>query len=74
MIAKIIEVCARNRMLVLLMTGFVVGLSIGPGAFGLLVEGTGSYRYGWFAVTTVFALAAAVAIRWWRLEQRTGTS
>lgn len=52
-----------------MMTGFVIGLSIGPGLFGLGVEATGSYTIGWLGVTVAFVLASAVAIQWWRSEQ-----
>jgi predicted MFS family arabinose efflux permease len=49
---------------------FFSGFAAGPIGFGLLTDATGGYGIGWAAVTTSFALAAAVAGRWALLTRR----
>ncbi len=39
--------------------GFLVGFTIGPTSFGLLVDATGSYTWGWLAAAGAFVAATA---------------
>jgi MFS family permease len=48
------------------LTGFYIGLVVGPVPFGFAVDRTGSYSAGWSAVIAVYALGGLLALLWRR--------
>lgn len=48
------------------LSGFYVGLVLGPIPFGYVVDRTGTYTPGWIAVVLVYLLGAALSLRWRR--------
>lgn len=52
---------------------FFSGFAIGPLAFGVITDLTGSYSAGWAAITACFATASIVSGRWASLARNPGT-
>jgi nitrate/nitrite transporter NarK len=52
------------------LTGFYVGLVIGPVPLGYTVDRTGSYIGGWATVAGIYAVAGAIALAWDRRTVR----
>jgi sugar phosphate permease len=46
----------------IVLLGFLTGFTIGPWAFGALVDATGAYTSSWFMVTVAFVLSALVLV------------
>jgi predicted MFS family arabinose efflux permease len=57
------------------LTGFFLGLSLAPPAFGALVDATGSYGWGWTLTGTCFAVAGVLmTVASWRAKRIRRTS
>jgi MFS family permease len=63
MLAIVSEVGSRlaGRMSGAVVVGFYAGFVAAPIAFGLAVDGTGSYAYGWSGMAVIYAAAALAA-------------
>jgi predicted MFS family arabinose efflux permease len=57
-----LAVAGRASGVVLL--SFYGGFVVGPSAFGILVDATGSYTLGWAFVLAAFAVSTVVAVAW----------
>lgn len=53
-----------GRMSAIVVGAFYLGYGVGPTAFGLIVDATSSYGWGWALIGTAFAVATVVAL-WW---------
>jgi len=62
-IVRDVEVSVAGRASSRVLLGFYIGFLIGPVSFGWAVDHVG-YATGWAAVTTGFALAAALTMAW----------
>ena len=68
MLAVISEVRAGDagRASGVVLTGFLLGLTVSPVLFGFTVDKTGRYDVGWAAVAGITLLSLVIAAAWWR--------
>jgi predicted MFS family arabinose efflux permease len=68
-VVALVEMDHTGRASGIVMTGFLAGGAVSPYLFGLAVDATSEYTPAWAMVAALFAVAAALSLRWRRTHE-----